>query len=56
VDGAQLFISPVTTSSGPVLLAEELRDLGAAVGVIVIRALGGSVSVDGGTLAVKLPE
>jgi signal transduction histidine kinase len=56
VDGAQLFISPVTTSSGPVLLAVELRDLGAAVGVIVIRAQGGSVSVDGGTLAVKLPE
>jgi signal transduction histidine kinase len=56
VDGATLAISPVTTSSGPVLLGEELRDLGAAVGVIVIRASGGSVAVDGDTLAVKLPE
>jgi signal transduction histidine kinase len=56
VDGATLAITPVTPSSGPVLLGEELRDLGAAVGVIVIRATGGSVAVDGDTLAVKLPE
>ena len=56
VDGATLAISPVTPSSGPVLLGEELRDLGAAVAVIVIRALRGSVSVNGDTLAVKLPE
>jgi signal transduction histidine kinase len=56
VDGATLAISPVTPSSGPVLLGEELRDLGAAVAVIVIRALRGSVSVNGNTLAVKLPE
>jgi signal transduction histidine kinase len=56
VDGATLVFSPVTPSSGPVLLAEELRDLGAAVAVIVIRASGGSVSVNGDTLAVKLPQ
>jgi hypothetical protein len=56
VDGATLTISPVTPSSGPVLLGEELRDLGAAVAVIVIRANRGSVSVNGDTLAVKLPE
>ena len=56
VDGATLAISPITPSSGPVVLGQELRDLGAAVAVIVIRALGGSVAVDGGTLAVKLPE
>ena len=56
VDGAALAISPVTASSGPVVLGEELRDLGAAVAVIVIRALGGAVAVDGDTLRVKLPE
>jgi signal transduction histidine kinase len=56
VDGATLTISPVTPSSGPVLLGEELRDLGAAVAVIVIRALRGSVSVHADTLAIKLPE
>jgi signal transduction histidine kinase len=56
VDGATLTISPVTTSSGPVLLGEELRDLGAAVAVQVIRALGGSVEVERDTLKVRLPE
>ena len=56
IDGATLTISPVTPASGPVLLGEELRDLGAAVAVIVIRASGGSVSLNGDTLAVKLPQ
>jgi signal transduction histidine kinase len=56
VDGATLAISPVTPSSGPVLLGQELRDLGAAVAVIVIGAVGGSVALDGDTLTVKLPE
>jgi signal transduction histidine kinase len=55
VVGPTLAISPVTPSSGPVLLGEELRDLGAAVAVVVIRALGGSVAVEGDTLVVKLP-
>jgi len=56
VTGATLAISPVTSSSGPVLLGQELRDLGAAVAVTVILALGGSVAVDGDSLTVKLPE
>jgi signal transduction histidine kinase len=54
-DGAMLTVSPVTPSSGPVLLGEELRDLGAAVAVQVVRALGGSVDLDGDTLTVRLP-
>ncbi len=56
VDGATLTISPVTPSSGPVLLGDELRDLGAAVAVRVVRAQGGSVALDGDTLTVRLPE
>ena len=56
VDGAMLTISPVTPSSGPVLLGEELRDLGAAVAVLAVRALGGSVELDGDSLTVRLPE
>jgi signal transduction histidine kinase len=56
VDGATLTLSPVTTSSAPVVLGEELRDLGAAVAVRVIRALGGSVDLDGDALTIKLPE
>jgi signal transduction histidine kinase len=56
VDGATLTLSPITASSAPVVLGEELRDLGAAVAVRVVRALGGSVELDGETLVVKLPE
>ena len=56
VDGSTLTISPVTPSSAPVVLGEELRDLGAAVAVRVVRALGGSVALDGEKLTVKLPE
>jgi signal transduction histidine kinase len=56
VDGSTLTISPVTASSAPVVLGQELRDLGAAVAVLVVHALGGSVELDGETLTVKLPE
>jgi hypothetical protein len=56
VDGGTLTISPVTTSSGPVVLGQELRDLGAAVAVRVVRALGGSVALDGDKLTVTLPK
>jgi signal transduction histidine kinase len=55
VDGAMLTISPVTAASGPVLLGEDLRDLGAAVAVLVVRALDGSVELDGDRLSVRLP-
>jgi signal transduction histidine kinase len=54
-NGQTLTVSPITASSGPVLLGEELRDLGAAVAVQVVRALGGSVDLDGDTLTVRLP-
>ena len=56
VDGATLTISPVTASSAPVVIGEELRDLGAAVAVRVVRALGGSVDLDGDTLTISLPK
>jgi len=56
VDGSTLTISPVTTSSAPVVLGDDLRDLGAAVAVRVVHALGGSVTLDGDTLTITLPE
>jgi signal transduction histidine kinase len=56
VNGAALTISPVTPASGPVLLGEDLRDLGAAVAGHVVRALGGSVELDGETLSVRLSQ
>jgi hypothetical protein len=37
-----------------VLLGEDLRDLGAAVAVRVLRTLGGDVSVEGETAAIVL--
>jgi signal transduction histidine kinase len=54
VHGAELALSPVTPASAPVVLGEDLRDLGAAVAVRLIRARGGSVELDGETLRVRL--
>ena len=54
-DETQVTIAPVTAASAPVLLGRDLRDLGAAVAVRLVEALGGSVSVDGGTAVVRLP-
>jgi signal transduction histidine kinase len=55
VRGKALEVSPVTGSSSKVLVGAELRDLGAAVAVKLIEALGGSVSIDGSTLTIRLP-
>jgi signal transduction histidine kinase len=54
IRGPELALRPVTPASAPVLLGEDLRDLGAAVAVRVIRARGGSVELDGETLEVRL--
>ena len=56
VDGVTLTVSPVTQYSGPVLLGQELRDLGAAAATALVRALGGSVEVAGDRLVVRLPS
>ena len=54
VDGTELRISPVTPASAPVVLGDDLRDLGAAVAARLIARLGGSLAVDGETLVVRL--
>ena len=54
-NGPELEIAPITKASAPVVLGADLRDLGAAVAVRLIDALGGSVSVEGETLVVRLP-
>jgi signal transduction histidine kinase len=54
VRGPELELAPVTPASAPVVLGEDLRDLGAAVAVRVVRARGGSIEVDGDTLRVRL--
>jgi hypothetical protein len=55
VDGRRVDVSPITPASAPVVLGEDLRDLGAAVAVRLVRTLGGSVAVEGETLHVTLP-
>jgi signal transduction histidine kinase len=51
-----LTIAPITPASAPVVLGEDLRDLGAAVAVRLVGALGGSVELEGETLYVRLPR
>ncbi len=54
VRGTELDVSPITEPSAPVVLGQDLRDLGAAVAVRVVEHLGGSVGVAGDTLTVRL--
>ena len=55
VEGARIAIEPVVASAAPIVLGEEHRDLAAAVGVTVIRALGGGVTLEGDRLTITLP-
>jgi signal transduction histidine kinase len=54
VDGTEIRLSRVTPASAPVVLGDDLRDLGAAVAVRLVRRLGGSVALEGETLAIRL--
>ena len=52
-EGTELRVSPITPASAPVVLGEDLRDLGAAVAVMHVERLGGSVAVEDGTLTIR---
>jgi signal transduction histidine kinase len=54
VDGLEFRIGPVQPAAAPVLLAEELKDLGAAVALRVLDALGARVVIEDGALVVRL--
>ncbi len=54
VGGSEIWLSPVTAASAPVVLGDDLRDLGAAVAVRLVRRLGGSVGIEGETLGIEL--
>jgi signal transduction histidine kinase len=54
VRGKEIDVSPITDSSSKVVVGSELRDLGAAVAVKLVEALGGTVTVAGSTLTVRL--
>src|SRR4249919_2166319 len=53
VRGAELELAPITPASAPVVLGDDLRDLGAAIAVRLLRAQGGSVELDGETLRIR---
>jgi signal transduction histidine kinase len=56
-DGTSLVVAPVDSQTAAICLGHELRDLGAAVAVRVVDALGGSVEEEGEgeALRVRLP-
>jgi signal transduction histidine kinase len=54
-DGQSIAIRPVADSSGAVVTGADLRDLGAAVAVRLVLALGGSVELEGDSVVVRLP-
>jgi signal transduction histidine kinase len=54
VAGRELCVRPVTSAAAPVVLGEDLRDLGAAVGARLVARLGGSLAVNGETLTIRL--
>jgi signal transduction histidine kinase len=53
-EGAELTIEPVTPGAAQVVLANDLKDLGAAAARYVIEAHGGTMQLDGETLHVHL--
>jgi signal transduction histidine kinase len=55
VAGRRFELRPVEDAVGPILLGEDLRDLGAAACTRILRELGGSVEVTGGALVVTPP-
>ena len=54
VEGRELRLSPVTEAAAPVVLGDEVKDLGALVARVVIEELGGALELDGETLLVRL--
>ena len=55
VAGPKVTFEPVTEAAAPIVLGDEQRDLGAAVAVMLLGALGGDVALDGERLTVTLP-
>ena len=54
VAGRELRLAPITPAAAPVVLGDELRDLGSIVGRLVLEELGGSLELDGDSLVVRL--
>jgi hypothetical protein len=55
VDGAVVLLRPVPADAAAVVLGDDQKDLGAAVAVLLVRALGGDVAYEDETVSVRLP-
>jgi signal transduction histidine kinase len=55
-DGTDVLVEPVTPGAAPIVLAEELKDLGAATARMLVEALGGFLVLEGEVLRVRLPD
>ena len=55
-EGTVVALSPVSPEIAPILLAENLRDLGAAVAQRVLAAVGASAELQGARLVIRFPE
>ena len=56
VDGPAVSFEPVTAEAAPVVLGADQKDLGAAVAVRLLRAIGGTVALEGERLTITLPR
>jgi signal transduction histidine kinase len=55
VHGADMELSPVLASAASVVTGDDLRELAAPAAARVVRALGGSVELEGEVLRLRLP-
>jgi signal transduction histidine kinase len=55
VEGERVTIEPVGDALAQILVGDDLKDLGSAVGVRVVRALGGSAEHADGRFVLTLP-
>jgi signal transduction histidine kinase len=53
--GETVEISPIQEAAAPIVLSEDLKDLGASTARRVIEAIGGSLTLEGERLLVRLP-
>ena len=55
VAGARVSVSPLEGTASGVVTGEELRELGAVSAVILLRALGSTIELEGDALVIALP-
>jgi signal transduction histidine kinase len=54
-EGSSVAVSPVLPEVAPIILGEDLKDLGAASARRLVESLGGSLAIEGERLVVRLP-